>query len=67
MPFSEYFASVWSATGTVLHGSAGSGAEGTLADLLAVAPQLVYIRISNFGQTGPWRDRLASDLKSGDL
>jgi CubicO group peptidase (beta-lactamase class C family) len=40
MPFAEYFAHVWSGTGMVLHGSAGSGVEGTLADLLALAREL---------------------------
>jgi CubicO group peptidase (beta-lactamase class C family) len=40
MPFADYFASVWTGTGVVLHGSAGSGAEGTVADLLAVAREL---------------------------
>src|SRR6185312_3420817 len=32
------------------------------AELLAIHPRLVYVRISNYGQTGPWRDRPASDL-----
>lgn len=40
MPFEEYFAAVWQGTTTVLRGSAGSGCEGTLADLLAVAREL---------------------------
>jgi CubicO group peptidase (beta-lactamase class C family) len=40
MPFEDYFASVWSGTDAVLRGSAGSGVEGTLADLLAVAREL---------------------------
>ena len=40
MPFTDYFASVWAGTGAVLQGSAGSGAEGTLADLLEVAREL---------------------------
>jgi CubicO group peptidase (beta-lactamase class C family) len=40
MPFAEYFAHVWSGTGMVLNGSAGSGVEGTLADLLALAREL---------------------------
>jgi crotonobetainyl-CoA:carnitine CoA-transferase CaiB-like acyl-CoA transferase len=30
--------------------------------LLGVNPGLVMVRISNFGQDGPWRDRLASGL-----
>ncbi|HZP72930.1 MAG TPA: serine hydrolase domain-containing protein [Gaiellaceae bacterium] len=40
MPFAEYFGAVWSGTRLVLHGSAGSGAEGALDDLLAVAREL---------------------------
>ena len=40
MPFADYFASVWSGTSATLNGSAGSGVEGTLADLLAVAREL---------------------------
>ncbi len=40
MPFPEYFGEVWSGTGVVLQGSAGSGAEGSLDDLLAVAREL---------------------------
>ena len=40
MPFTEYFASVWAGTSAVLEGSAGSGVEGTLADLVAVAHEL---------------------------
>jgi CubicO group peptidase (beta-lactamase class C family) len=40
MPFAEYFAGVWSATGAELHGSAGAGGEGTLDDLLALAREL---------------------------
>ncbi len=40
MPFPEYFASVWQGTGVVLEGSAGSGVEGTLNDLVAVAHEL---------------------------
>jgi crotonobetainyl-CoA:carnitine CoA-transferase CaiB-like acyl-CoA transferase len=31
-------------------------------DLLAANPRLVVVRISSYGQTGPWRDRAASDL-----
>jgi len=41
MPFSEYFAHVWEGTTAELHGSAGSGAEGTLQDLLVVARELL--------------------------
>jgi CubicO group peptidase (beta-lactamase class C family) len=40
MPFADYFTSVWDETGAALNGSAGSGVEGTLADLLAVAREL---------------------------
>jgi CubicO group peptidase (beta-lactamase class C family) len=40
MPFARYFASVWEGTGAELHGSAGSGAEGTLDDLLVLAREL---------------------------
>ncbi|HET7138468.1 MAG TPA: serine hydrolase domain-containing protein [Gaiellaceae bacterium] len=40
MPFEDYFTHVWRGTTTVLAGSAGSGAEGTLDDLLAVAREL---------------------------
>jgi CubicO group peptidase (beta-lactamase class C family) len=40
MPFADYFAHVWSGTTAVLTGSAGSGVEGTLEDLLAVAREL---------------------------
>jgi len=40
MPFAEYFASVWSATGAALSGSAGSGVEGTLEDLVELAREL---------------------------
>jgi CubicO group peptidase (beta-lactamase class C family) len=39
MPFPEYFASVWR-NGAVLNGPAGSGAEGSLADLLDLAREL---------------------------
>jgi CubicO group peptidase (beta-lactamase class C family) len=41
MPFAEYFASVWTDTTAALHGSAGSGVEGTQADLLALARELL--------------------------
>jgi CubicO group peptidase (beta-lactamase class C family) len=40
MPFPEYFREVWSGTGISLHGSAGSGAEGALEDLLLLAREL---------------------------
>ena len=40
MPFPEYFGDVWRDTTAVLSGSAGSGVEGTLDDLLAVAREL---------------------------
>ena len=40
MPFPEYFAEVWQGTSAVLTGSAGSGVEGTLADLVALAHEL---------------------------
>jgi CubicO group peptidase (beta-lactamase class C family) len=40
MPFADYFAAVWAGTGAELRGSAGSGASGTLDDLLALAREL---------------------------
>src|SRR5437763_9593780 len=40
MPFPEYFAHVWGDTTAVLTGSAGSGVEGTLDDLLVLAREL---------------------------
>jgi CubicO group peptidase (beta-lactamase class C family) len=40
MPFTEYFAAVWTGTGAELRGSAGSGVSGTLADLVVVAREL---------------------------
>jgi CubicO group peptidase (beta-lactamase class C family) len=40
MPFTDYFAHVWRGTSAVLRGSAGSGVEGTLADLLELAREL---------------------------
>ena len=40
MPFTEYFASVWEGTGVTLEGSASSGVEGTLGDLVALAHEL---------------------------
>lgn len=43
MPFADYFASVWQ-TGVRLTGPAGSGAEGSLADLLEVARELLEPR-----------------------
>jgi len=44
MPFADYFAHVWGDTGAVLHGSAGSGVEGRLEDLLALAHELLEPR-----------------------
>src|SRR4051794_802208 len=41
MPFAEYFAHVWGDTSAVLEGPAGSGAVGTLADLLVLARELL--------------------------
>jgi CubicO group peptidase (beta-lactamase class C family) len=40
MPFADYFGHVWAGTGMELHGSAGSGVEGTLGDLLVLAREL---------------------------
>jgi CubicO group peptidase (beta-lactamase class C family) len=40
MPFEAYFAAVWRGTSAVLEGSAGSGVEGTLGDLLVLAREL---------------------------
>ncbi len=40
MPFADYFGHVWQGTTAVLRGSAGSGAEGTLEDLLVLAVEL---------------------------
>lgn len=40
MPFPEYFAAVWEGTTAELHGSAGAGVEGTLADALVLAREL---------------------------
>jgi CubicO group peptidase (beta-lactamase class C family) len=40
MPFDVYFAHVWQGTGMRLAGSAGSGASGTLRDLLELAREL---------------------------
>jgi CubicO group peptidase (beta-lactamase class C family) len=41
MPFPEYFSHVWQGTTASLRGSAGSGVEGTLEDLLVVARELL--------------------------
>jgi CubicO group peptidase (beta-lactamase class C family) len=40
MSFAEYFRAVWDGTTAELHGSAGAGVEGTLADALALAREL---------------------------
>jgi CubicO group peptidase (beta-lactamase class C family) len=40
MPFAGYFGAVWESTGIVLEGSAGSGATGTIGDLLVLAGEL---------------------------
>ena len=40
MAFTEYFGAIWASTGIVLEGSAGSGASGTVADLLLLAHEL---------------------------
>jgi CubicO group peptidase (beta-lactamase class C family) len=40
MPFAAYFGAVWQATGMVLEGSAGSGASGTIGDLLELAREV---------------------------
>src|SRR5437016_6636113 len=40
MPFAQYFGAVWQGTATVLAGSAGSGADGTIADLVELAREL---------------------------
>jgi CubicO group peptidase (beta-lactamase class C family) len=40
MPFAEYFASVWEGTRVELVGSPASGAEGTIASLVALAHEL---------------------------
>jgi CubicO group peptidase (beta-lactamase class C family) len=40
MPFEEYFGAVWGSTGIVLEGSAGSGATGTIGDLLELGREL---------------------------
>jgi CubicO group peptidase (beta-lactamase class C family) len=42
MAFTEYFASVWQGTATVLEGSAGSGAEGAIGDLVELAHELQH-------------------------
>jgi CubicO group peptidase (beta-lactamase class C family) len=41
MPFPDYFQHVWSGTGILLGGPAGSGASGTLDDLAALARELL--------------------------
>jgi CubicO group peptidase (beta-lactamase class C family) len=40
MPFAEYFGHVWAGTSMELNGPAGSGASGTLGDLLELAGEL---------------------------
>jgi CubicO group peptidase (beta-lactamase class C family) len=40
MPFTEYFAAVWQGTGAVLRGSAASGVEGAIGDLVELAHEL---------------------------
>jgi CubicO group peptidase (beta-lactamase class C family) len=40
MPFADYFGATWASTGIVLEGSAGSGASGTIGDLLELAREL---------------------------
>ena len=40
MPFTQYFAGVWEGTGAVLTGSAGSGVDGTIGDLVELAREL---------------------------
>jgi CubicO group peptidase (beta-lactamase class C family) len=40
MPFAEYFHTVWDDTGIQLQGSAGSGASGTIGDLMSLAREL---------------------------
>ena len=40
MPFAKYFGAVWQDTGAVLDGSAGSGVEGTIGDLVELAREL---------------------------
>lgn len=40
MPFAEYFGATWAPTGITLAGSAGSGASGTILDLLDLAREL---------------------------
>src|SRR5438270_7929579 len=41
MPFPAYFESVWQGAGFVLNGSAGSGVEGTIEELLTLARELL--------------------------
>ena len=40
MPFTQYFHTVWDDTGIELEGSAGSGATGTIRDLMSLAREL---------------------------
>lgn len=40
MPFAQYFRTVWDGTGIELSGSAGSGASGTIRDLMELAREL---------------------------
>lgn len=40
MPFAEYFHTVWTGTGVLLEGSAGSGGSGTIGDLMSLAREL---------------------------
>ena len=40
MPFAQYFHTVWDETGIELEGSAGSGASGTIVDLMSLAREL---------------------------
>ncbi|HEX5449802.1 MAG TPA: serine hydrolase domain-containing protein [Gaiellaceae bacterium] len=40
MPFAQYFHTVWDGTGIELAGSAGSGASGTIGDLMSLAREL---------------------------
>lgn len=40
MPFADYFGATWAPTGITLEGSAGSGASGTILDLLELAREL---------------------------
>jgi CubicO group peptidase (beta-lactamase class C family) len=40
MPFADYFGATWASTGITLEGSAGSGASGTVGDLLELGREL---------------------------